>query len=72
MKDTLGRYVYVNKTLAEKWAPFQGAWMGKTDAELWPAGRAAYYSTSDSEVIAGGTQSHMLILTRLRANGGIF
>ena len=53
MKDTLGRYVYVNKTLAEKWAPFQGAWMGKTDAELWPAGRAAYYSTSDSEVIAG-------------------
>jgi PAS domain S-box-containing protein len=73
MKDTEGRYVFVNKKESELDVYRNGA-IGKTDGELWPADIASAYRVNDEQVIttrkevqavepslANGEKSYMLV-----------
>ena len=51
IKDTRGRYLYVNKARAGLGKNTHD-WRGKTDAELWPPDLAAEYQANDRKVVA--------------------
>lgn len=52
MKDTEGRYVYVNRTLRNRFRLVHPE--GKTDFDLFPAEAAAAYCANDAEVLRDG------------------
>ena len=51
MKDAQGRYIYVNRRVAQELLPFQDDWFEKTDAQLWPYDVASEYVANDQTVI---------------------
>ncbi|QEL15754.1 sensor domain-containing diguanylate cyclase [Limnoglobus roseus] len=53
MKDAAGRFVFVNKTLADRFDRPVDAWVGKTDHDLFAAEFADEYRAHDVQVLAG-------------------
>ena len=53
IKDTKGRYVYLNRACA-RLTRRRGNCVGKTDQDLWPPEMAARYKANDRKVIASG------------------
>lgn len=51
MKDTDGRYVYVNETCEKLFRRPFAEWIGKTDAELWSRQMAERFKQKDREII---------------------
>jgi PAS domain S-box-containing protein len=47
MKDGQGRYVYVNKTLEERFEIDRAHWSGKTDFDIWPPAVAERFRKND-------------------------
>ena len=54
MKDSQGRYVYLNKTFEKVLGVQACDWLGRTDFELWPKEAAEEYWKNDLEVIVDG------------------
>jgi EAL domain-containing protein (putative c-di-GMP-specific phosphodiesterase class I) len=53
VKDSAGRYRYVNRQFLEQFGDHFGSdWFGKTDADVWPAGMAALFRASDVAALA--------------------
>lgn len=51
MKDSAGRFVFVNKALCEQMNRPCDEWIGKTDIELWPRPFALHVMADDQVVI---------------------
>ena len=54
MKDTAGRFVYVNDPVCEVFGLPRERWLGRTDADLWAADVAAALRATDQRVLATG------------------
>jgi PAS domain S-box-containing protein len=54
MKDSQGRYVYLNKTFEKVLGVQACDWLGRTDFELWPKEAAEEYWKNDLEVLVDG------------------
>jgi PAS domain S-box-containing protein len=52
-KDEAGRYVYLSKTLEQRFGVSMDGWGGKTDFELWPREIAEAFRRNDLAVLAG-------------------
>lgn len=53
VKDSAGRYLYVNRQFLEQFGDRMGsAWFGRTDADLWPPDIAAVIRANDAEAMA--------------------
>ena len=54
MKDTEGRYLYMNETCEKVLGTAKGRWEGKTDFEILPEETAQEFSSNDRKVAASG------------------
>jgi PAS domain S-box-containing protein len=59
IKDSEGRYVYLNETFCRQWKVNQSDWTGKIDSELWPADVATEIRQNDIEIL---TRNHPMEL----------
>lgn len=55
IKDTRGRYVYLNGAFERAFHAKLSDWQGKTDFDVWPEALAAQFSTNDRDVLATNT-----------------
>ncbi len=53
MRDTEGRFLFVNETWEKVFGRQRGQWWGKTVAEVWPAELAGPFMELDQRVLAG-------------------
>jgi diguanylate cyclase (GGDEF)-like protein/PAS domain S-box-containing protein len=60
IKDDLGRMLYYNELLAQRFGVTQEEWLGRTDAEIWPAELAAIFRKNDLAVLASGKTMEMI------------
>jgi PAS domain S-box-containing protein len=54
IKDEAGRYVYVNRHLAELFGRPASEWLGRAGPEIWPAEVAAQYQQNDRAALESG------------------
>ena len=54
LKDADGRYVFVNRALAESHQITSEAWLGKTDSDIFPLLTASTVRANDQEVLTSG------------------
>ncbi len=54
LKDADGRYVFVNRALADSHEITSDAWLGKTDSDIFPLLTASTVRANDQEVLATG------------------
>lgn len=60
MKDSEGRYVYMNRRFAEKFEHHADSWFGRVDEELWPAEIAQQFREHDAEVLRSNEPTQVL------------
>jgi diguanylate cyclase (GGDEF)-like protein/PAS domain S-box-containing protein len=53
MKDCYGRYVYVNKSLCERFGRPEEEWLGRTDFDLFPQDTAEAFWATDCRILSG-------------------
>lgn len=51
MKDSDGRYVYLNQTLLDRYGIQLSDWLGKNDLEIWPEPIARQFRDNDARVL---------------------
>lgn len=68
IKDSDGRYVYINRVVEREFGRPPTDWLGKTDAEVFPPAEAEAIRRNDGVVIATGTTAQF-VETLTRSDG---